>query len=288
MKKFILFDVNYLAYRAHYSTGQLSYNDAGSGVLFGVFKEIAAARSKFPDGRFVFCFDHGKGLRESLYPGYKQTRRNRRATEEEAAGLDSMRQQLNSLKTKLLDKMGYHNTFFQTGYEADDIIASFCKSSLQPQNQAIIYSDDKDLYQLLAPNVCLYKPRTGVTYFETDFDKEFGIEPKRWATVKAIAGCSSDDVVGVPGVGEATAAKYLLGALKKDSKKYKDIVAMKDQWKKNLPIVRLPLEGTKIPTLTKDSYDEKKWEEVVGAYGMATLTEARPVAITRKPLLKRD
>ena len=290
-RSYVIFDVNYLAWRAFYSTGQLSNAGDATGVIFGVLRELQVAKERFAGHRFVFCFDHARGLRELVMPGYKATRRAKRVSEEEAAALDGLRQQVTSLKFKYLERLGYNNVFFQSGYEADDYIAAVCQTCVKETDKAVIYSDDKDLYQLLRPNVSMWKPRTGVLYTMKQFVKDYGIQPQNWARVKAIAGCSSDDVPGVPGVGEKTAVDYLNGNLKTTTKKYLDIVKSKAVWRKNIPIVRLPLtiDGAvqlKPPAIVKDDATPQKWDAVAESLGMSTLAGGMPGGIDRKPLLK--
>lgn len=289
MRSYVLFDVNYLGYRALYSTGTLSYHDDPTGVLYGVFREIQAAKQKFPTSRFVFCFDHGKGIREQMYSGYKETRRKKKLTDEEIHSLNGMQEQIRGLKLTYLDRAGFSNVLFHGGYEADDLIASVCLNCLREQDTAVIYSDDKDLYQLLTPNVSIYKPRTQVMYGYNQFRKEYRIKPSDWAAVKAIAGCVSDDVHGVEGVGEITALKYVRKELEITNKKFRDIESGRKLWKKNLPIVKLPLAGCKIPTLAKDTWTREKWEDLLGGFGMVSLlgSGGLPGGMDKpKPLLK--
>jgi DNA polymerase I len=289
MSNFILMDVNYLAWRAHYSTGQLAYMGDTTGVIFGVLKEIQQARERFPDHKFVFCFDHGKGIREEMLPCYKETRRKKKLDDEEVEIWVSFKSQVKKLKTKILGQLGFANVFYQEGYEADDIIAKFCitaQQTLPDKHDIIIYSDDQDLYQLLTPSVTIYKPRTKVSYSFRNFKKMYKIKPKQWAKVKAIAGCKSDDVPGVEGVGETTAIKYLRGELTPGSRLRVRIEEQEEMWRANLPIVRLPLEGCKAPVMSRDTYTDQKWNEVIEEYAMNTL-RGMPGGIDKpKPLLK--
>ena len=71
--------------------------------------------------------------------------------------------------------------------------------------------------------------------------------------MKAISGCSSDNITGIKGVGEKTAIKYLLGELKETTKTYKAIEEQKEElWKKNGKLTKLPLEGTKVFEIKED------------------------------------
>src|SRR6185436_3339106 len=103
----------------------------------------------------------------------------------------------------------------QDGYEADDLNASICHA--HPKRRKVIVSADSDLYQLLQDNwprkgsTRVYHPITQITLDAGGFEIRYGINPQQWARLKAIAGCSSDEIPGVPGVGEKTAAKFLQG-----------------------------------------------------------------------------
>jgi len=108
---------------------------------------------------------------------------------------------------------------------------------------------------------------------------EYGIAPSQWADVKAIAGCSSDGVEGVRGVGEKTAAKFLRGNLKPASKAHQAIVAGNNVWRRNLPLVRLPFPGVGKFDLESDS--ELDWNPTFYKLGMSSL-EQREVAEGRK------
>jgi 5'-3' exonuclease len=95
----------------------------------------------------------------------------------------------------------------------------------------------------------MYVPKgNGEMITFNSFVKEWGIYPEDWAYVKAIAGCSSDNVQGVYGVGDPTAAKYLSKKMKVTSKKYQDIerALIDGLLSINLPLVRLPFEGIEI------------------------------------------
>ena len=75
MNHWIVIDATYLAHRAYHSKPYLSHEGGPTGVIFGVLKDIQLFRRQFATDRLVFCFDHGKGLREIKVPYYKSTRR---------------------------------------------------------------------------------------------------------------------------------------------------------------------------------------------------------------------
>ena len=96
--------------------------------------------------------------------------------------------------------------------------------------------------------------------------------------MKALAGCSTDSVPGIKGVGEKTAIKYLKNELKESSKIYQRIIS-KEGWniyKRNIELVKLPFTGTKIFKLKTDKLSATGWKEVVEQLGMKSIRERMP------------
>ena len=272
MKTWLVIDMNYLCHRAFHSTGNLTYQDVDTGVVFGVIRELIALRDLFNPKRFIFCFDSGKNLRREKYPKYKQGRRKRRREmdEDARAAYDGMKRQICVLRFDVLKSVGFSNVFWQIGFEADDIIAAITQK--RPTSVAMIMvGADHDLYQLLVgQSVIMWNINTHKMVNARSFSEEYGVTPSQWADVKAIAGCSSDDVQGVKGVGEKTACKYLNGTLK-TGKKFEDIVAKTNIWQRNLELVRLPMEGTVRPVTRPDKVHRAKWAKMCRKYGFKTL-----------------
>ena len=101
--------------------------------------------------------------------------------------------------------------------------------------------------------------------------------------MKAIAGCSTDNVLGVKGVGEKTAIEYLRGKLVK-GKRYDDI-GSKEGWKifvANISLVKLPMQGTNYFKLEKDELSEQGWKQVVKILGMSSIRDRMPFGRKRK------
>ena len=282
-RTWLLLDSNYLAYRALHTTGKLTHENVPTGVIYGFLRDVVNLQNHHVTNHIVFCFDHGESLRKVVYPGYKISRQQRRKeqTPEEKMIHDAMHQQLTLLREEYLEEFGYNNIHYQEGYEADDMIASICHN-LKPKDKAIIVSADHDLFQLLNDQVICYNPAKQVAITAESFTEKFGVAPSQWCDVKAIAGCSSDDVIGVAGVGELTAAKWLAGRLKPGSKKFEAIVKGNKLWRKNLPIVRLPYVGTEVKPLYRDETTDEKWEGLVSRLGMKSLLREAPVAPKRR------
>lgn len=285
MHTWLLLDVNNLAYRAFHSQGHLTYGAIRTGVIYGVLRDIIHLQDLFNTNRIAFCFDKGRSFRYTDYPGYKSSRWEKLNEEEKEQKLE-LRDQIKLIRRDYLPSLGYQNIFSQKGYEADDIIASLC-STLPQGDDAIIVSSDKDLYQLLSPRVSVFSAHSQKTTTYDSFVAKYGIEPGAWADAKAIAGCKTDDIEGVPGVAEITAAKFLSGKLKPSSTKWEAITKNNDLWRRNLPLVRLPYPEVKTFTLQKDYVSPERWKELTRRLGMRTLEEIVPRVNQRKAIKKK-
>jgi len=233
MSSWLVLDVSYLAYRALHTTGSLSHGDDPTGVTF-------------------------------------RKKKRKEASEDEKAAYASLRKQLEDLRTHVLTDMGFVNVFSQKGFEADDLIASVALRC--PKNsEAIIVSSDEDLYQLLGSNRMIWNPHKKKILNRKWFKEEYGIEPSQWRTVKALAGCSSDNVPGIPGVGEKTAIKFIKREIKKGTKTYDKFENAETIIKRNLPIVKLPYPGTGKPIPKRDKITVESWNMVMEGFGFISL-----------------
>lgn len=276
MKTILILDCNYLAHRSYHALGDLRHGQIGTAVIFGVMRDILSLQELFGTDRMVFCFDVGKAYRAIDYPGYKATRYLHKRERPD------LQKQIRLLRKEVLPAIGYQNIFSQKGHEADDIIASLCLN-LPKNREAIVVSADKDLYQVLGERVTIYNPQSKVSVNRQSFIETWGIEPEQWADAKAMAGCSTDEVEGIPGIKEKTAAKFLSNSLSPQAKAYAAIVAHNHIWRRNLPIVGIPYPGTKIFTIWRDEIDPKNWEAVMQRYGIRSL----PTISTTRKAIKR-
>lgn len=249
MKTWIIVDANNLAHRAFHTTGALTNNQGvGTGVIYGFLRQVKALEERFGSQNFVFCFDRGPYLRQKDHPFYKANRgRDRQNGIFEKARRSDLDRQVNELREKRLPQLGYQNILSQEGYEADDLIASVALFSLGNKERAIIISSDHDLYQLLLSNNFIYNPHSKIITTEKTFRDKFDIDPVHWSKIKAIAGCKSDNITGVFGVAEQSAAAYLNGTLNKASGKYQKIkqFVQSNAYDINLLLIALPYANTK-------------------------------------------
>lgn len=261
MSLYILIDAEHLARRAWYSTGGLKHKGEGTGIAYGVIREAHYLLSFYrPDG-IAWCFDSSKSKRKEMCPQYKA---NRITTNDR----DAMLTEIKTLRTDILPSLGFRNVFAKVGYEADDVIAKLAYD-LHFADKAIIVSSDKDLYQCLRGNISIYNPISKKTYTVKQFQLDWNIHPACWAKVKAIAGCSSDNVAGVPGVAEKTATKWLKNKLKGSKKKLidKNLSVIS----RNLPLVSLPMDGIKPLKWNKDKVTRKRWLRTLKRLGIRTI-----------------
>ena len=270
--KYIILDSNYLAHRAKYIFGDLSDRGSATGVVYGFLRDILTLRERFDSDRFIFCWDYGVNKRLDVYPEYKQHRKVEERTTEEEEFEDAFQLQVSQLREVYLHTIGYRNIFFQDGYESDDVMAMVCKSLLFELEEAVIVTADQDLWQSIRRNISWYDPRTRELMTLGRFKKTYGIHPRHWARVKAIAGCTSDNVKGIVGVGDATALKYLKNELNTTTKAYQNIKAgWKDIVLRNKPLVKLPYKGTKSVRIVKDNVTQNGWDSVCKVLGMKSI-----------------
>jgi len=278
----LLIDVSYLAYRAYYSTGNLSYDFIPTGVTYGVLRDVASLLERFSTNRIAFCFDYGKPNRKLLYPDYKANRDT--GTEEEQKARQMVRKQVKLLREDYLKQIGFKNILYQEGFEADDVIAKVIVD--RPKRDFIIVSSDQDLYQLIGKYVKVYSPKKQELITEESFRKKFGCGPGVWAQVKAMAGCSTDNIKGIPGVGEKTAIKFICGALNK-GKTFDKIILGNKTTRRNISLVTLPYPGIEPFVLLKDSVSPEGWQSLVSRLGFASLAGSIP-GIPRRSANKRN
>lgn len=282
MATWLILDSNYLCHRAFYTMGHLTHGDILTGVVFGFLRDIPLFQERHGTKNIVFCFDHGRGARQELFPDYKGSRKAtfEAMDEDEQATHREFRKQTSRLRDVYLKKLGFRNVFSQPGYEADDIIASVV-DDLPAGDEAIILSSDEDLFQLLSARVRMHNPVTHRTTTIDSFREKWGIDPMMWSHVKAFAGCSTDDVPGIPGVGEVTAAKWVRGELKPGTKTYDKVSNGLDVFNRNIKLVSLPFPGTEHFKLREDRVTEEKWAALADSLGMKSIRDKAPAGVRK-------
>ena len=281
-KKYLILDCNYLCHRAKHTTGDLTYDGNATGIIYSLLRSLSGYQDLFDTSDFVFCFDSKTSKRKEIYPEYKASR-EREYTQEEIEYDRTFRKQIKKLRTTYLPMIGFRNIFIQKGYESDDLMAEICLH-IKPDDEAIIITSDKDLYQCISGNVFCYNPQTNKRMTLQRFKKEYEILPELWSLVKAIAGCSTDNIKGIEGIGEKRATQYINLQLKSESKVYKSIKS-KAGYKiinRNLKLVALPMEGTQGCKLRRDKLSESGWKEVCKLLGMKSIKNRMPFGKGRR------
>lgn len=272
----LVLDVNYLCHRARYTMGELTWKGAATGVIYGFLQSVIHLQKRFDTDRVVFCFDSRFSKRKKLYPAYKANRKNRKPmTNKEREFEEEFHRQIIKLRMEYLPAIGFRNILWQQGYEADDLIAVSCfEIGTFPTWEAVIVTADQDLYQCIRGNISTFNPQKNERMSLQSFYRIYHIEPKYWAIVKSIAGCSSDNIPGAKGIGEKTALKFIQGQLSATSKAFKIIRAycLGADKKVAVKLVTLPLAGTKTVHLRADNRISKEsWDAVCKHLGFKTL-----------------
>ena len=270
-RTWLLIDAPGVCHQAYHAIPELDWRGVRTEVLYGMFNTVRSLSRQFPAATLCFAFDSKHSKRREAYPPYKTNRKPKNVEDQHKR--DELYKQMDVLRRELLPNIGFANVFCQKGIEADDLIAVACKG-IGKQDTAFIASSDKDLFQLLAPNVIFWSLRRKETYTDKAFKREWGIEPSQWAYAKAIAGDPGDNLPGIPGVGLKTAAKFLNGTLGKHLQAHGKIEADIKYQTANIPLMRLPFKGTKPLTLEwQPGWDRKAWNKIMRAHGLKTLVD---------------
>ena len=240
----LIIDSNSLAYKSFYSMRGLRTKEKETAVSFGFMKDILMLAKKYETNKFYFCWDSKKSYRKKIYKLYKANRKPK--DKEKEKELKSAYSQFDDLKNKILPRLGFKHVYEQDYYESDDLMAWLVDfNRIWIGDKLVVVTNDGDLYQVLEPGVKIYNHSSKKETTMRSFKREYGILPSKWAEVKAIGGCSTDNVKGIKGVGEKTAISYLLGNLKK-GKKFDDIKNGEKIINRNRKLVTLPFDGSKV------------------------------------------
>ena len=204
--KIMLIDGNSLINRAFFALPALS--GPGGEPTGGVYGFLSIFFKMYEEERpesVLVAFDLPEPTsRHIKYSEYKANR---------SAMPDLLRPQIPMLKD-LLVKMGV-SVYEQAGLEADDILGSLAVKAGAAGSDVVIISGDRDLLQIASDNIKVRIPKTKANttvvedYYAKDVEEIYGVTPKEYIDVKALMGDSSDNIPGVPGIGEKTALKII-------------------------------------------------------------------------------
>ena len=172
-----------------------------TGAIKGVSNMLTSTKKQNPDVPIVVTFDaKGKNFRHQIFEAYKAAR---------PPMPEELRPQIQPVKD-ICKAMGF-TVLSIAEVEADDVIATLTKQSLNEGLDVIISTLDKDLMQLVQdPKVRLYNSRDNKFYNEQKVFEKFGVHPNQITELLALVGDTSDGIPGIPKVGPKTAAKWLI------------------------------------------------------------------------------
>lgn len=205
MEKLLLIDGNSIINRAFYGimnskmlmTEDGTYTNAVYGFLAIMFKTLEEVNPDY----LAIAFDlKAPTHRHKLYDQYKANRKG--MPNELASQMPILKDVLKAMNIKIIEK---------EGYEADDILGTLAKWAEKEGLDVTVLTGDRDYFQLASDNITIKIPRTKMGKTETeDFDAQkvfetYGVEPQKLIEVKGLMGDTSDNIPGVPGIGEKTA-----------------------------------------------------------------------------------
>ena len=258
---FYLIDGSGYIFRAYYALPPLTRKSDGlpvgavSGFCSMLFKLLQDSRSDDnlqKPTHFAVIFDSArKNFRNEIYSDYKANRSE--APDDLVPQFEYIRKSVMAFNLPSVELINY---------EADDLIATYTEQILEKDAKVTIVSSDKDLMQLYKKNVRIYDPMKNKFITSKDIIDKFGVDPQKVIDVQSLAGDSSDNVPGVPGIGVKTAAELInkYGTLEKllnkaheikQNKRRETIIENKDK----------AIISKKLVTLKKDVPVKEKIEE---------------------------
>ena len=205
---FYLIDGSGYIFRAYYALPPLSRKSDGMptgavngfcNMLFKLLEDSKSNENKDKPTHFAVIFDSArKNFRNEIFSDYKANRSD--APDDLIPQFEYIRKSVEAFNLPSIEMINY---------EADDLIATYVEHILEIGAKVTIVSSDKDLMQLYKKSVRIYDPMKNKFINKDDIDKKFGVAPEKIIDVQALAGDSSDNVPGVPGIGVKTAAELI-------------------------------------------------------------------------------
>ncbi len=199
----VLVDGSSYLYRAYYAPPHLT-NSSGeaTGAVYGVVNMLRSLLKQYSPSHIAVVFDaKGKTFRNDMYSDYKANR---------PAMPDDLRAQIKPLH-RIIKAMGLPLISI-AGVEADDVIGTIATQASQEGRNVLISTGDKDMAQLVDDNINLINTMTGTVMGPAEVTEKFGVGPELIIDLLALMGDKSDNIPGLAGVGEKTAAAMLQGA----------------------------------------------------------------------------
>lgn len=204
MKKTLLIDGNSLINRAFYALPILSTDEGVyTNGVYGFLKMFYKAVDEYQPDNIVCAFDvKHPTFRHEKYADYKAGRK--KMPEELVPQIPLLKEVLKSLGVFV---------FELPGFEADDIIGTYCALCEQENSQATVLTGDRDSFQLISPQVTVWFTKKGISELVTltpeNLKEYYGVNANQVCDLKALMGDSSDNIPGIQGVGEKTALSLI-------------------------------------------------------------------------------
>lgn len=198
----ILVDGSSYLYRAYHAFPPLT-NSAGqpTGAMYGVLNMLRSLIMQYEPSHVAVVFDaKGKTFRDELFEAYKSHR---------PPMPDDLREQIAPLHDMVV-AMGMP-LLSVSGVEADDVIGTLAKQAAAEGRAVLISTGDKDMAQLVTPDITLINTMNNTILGPEEVETKYGVPPSLIIDYLALMGDSSDNIPGVPGVGEKTAQALLQG-----------------------------------------------------------------------------
>jgi DNA polymerase I len=199
-----LIDGNSLAYRAFFALPESIGTSDGrpTNAIFGLASMLVKIIDEHHPQGVIVAWDAGWSGREKTYDLYKAQRKPRP---------DLLREQWPHLMP-LVDAFGYTNVKVE-GYEADDVIASLTRQAHEQGIEVMVVTGDRDAYQLVGDGIRVMSTSRGITetkiYDTAAVEERYGVPPALITDLMGLRGDTSDNIPGVPGIGEKTATQLL-------------------------------------------------------------------------------
>jgi DNA polymerase I len=203
-RELFLIDGNSLAYRAFFALPEeMSTSDGRpTNAIYGFASMLAKLLIDHQPAAGIVVWDAGMSGREKEYEPYKAQRRSRP---------DLLREQWPHLEP-MAEAFGFLNTRVE-GYEADDVIAALVEKARDARIRVMVVSGDRDVYQVVTHGVRVMTTSRGITdtriYDREGVVERYGVPPELVPDLIGLKGDTSDNIPGVPGVGDKTAAQLL-------------------------------------------------------------------------------
>ena len=261
-EKLCLIDGSGYIFRAFYGLPEMTTSTGiPVNAVYGFTNMFMRLTQKINCDYCLVLFDAKRqNFRNDIFPDYKGTRKE--TPEALIPQFPIIREAVEALNLHYLE---------MEGFEADDLIATYAKQGVEQGMDVVVVSADKDLMQLIRPGVEFYDPMKDKFFTPEDVKEKFGVYPDKVVDVQALAGDSTDNVPGVPGIGLKTAAQLIeeFGSLDavllrageiKQNKRRETLLANIENARISLQLVTLKPDVPVLHKISEYKCQAPKWE----------------------------